>query len=68
MRLTHVDNVSMRSPRIIKQATHCKHGHAWVLDNIYHTRNGGRLCKQCQRNKKRNYVPKYNYIEVKPNG
>lgn len=36
-----------------KAITHCPQGHAYSGDNLYITKKGGRVCRACQRQRKR---------------
>ena len=35
------------------QRTHCKNGHPFSGDNVYQRKDGGRGCRQCQRDRRR---------------
>lgn len=36
-----------------RNATHCKHGHAWTPENTYFTKEGWKNCRECQNAKMR---------------
>jgi hypothetical protein len=42
--VTHQQNI-LRSYR---ERTHCKHGHAFTVENTYYTREGWRRCRVCR--------------------
>lgn len=44
--VSHLENCRRGIPRCAK-LTHCKHGHAFTADNIYHS-NGRRHCRTCR--------------------
>lgn len=43
---------------IVLPMTHCIHGHPLSGDNLYHRRDGGRMCRECKRAKDRKYQAK----------
>lgn len=56
--VTHRENcLRAVSGPIIENAakTHCKHGHAFTLENTYVGPNGSRICRTCQDRRRREY-------------
>jgi hypothetical protein len=41
--------VPFRKPHHSKRRTHCKKGHLYSPDNLYHSRHGYQICRTCTR-------------------